>query len=102
MDDRLTGFYGSLKGRRIAMLGLGMSNAPLIFQFLEKGAVVTARDRRSREELGELAGRLEAAGARLLLGDGYLAELDEEIVFRTPGMKYNLPQLDEARRRGVA
>lgn len=84
------------------MLGLGISNAPLIFQFLKAGASVTARDRRTREQLGALAGELEAAGAKLRLGDDYLEGLDEDMIFRTPGMKFHLPQLEDARRRGCA
>lgn len=102
MEERLESFYRFLSGKRVAMLGLGVSNAPLIFQFLQKGALVTACDRRSREQLGELASQLEEAGAVLKLGDDYLSGLDADIIFRTPGMKYNLPQLDDARRRGIA
>lgn len=102
MNDRLEEFYRYLKGKRVAMLGLGVSNVPLIETFVRHGAKVTARDRRSREALGELADQLEQTGASLILGDGYLRDLDEDIIFRTPGIKYTLPQLDAARARGSA
>ncbi len=33
------------------------------------------------------------------LGDGYLSDLTEDMIFRTPGMKFFLPELDAARER---
>ena len=34
------------------------------------------------------------------MGEAYLKGMDEDIIFRTPGMKYHLPELEEARKRG--
>ena len=73
----------------------------MIRQFLQAGAQVTACDRRPREQLDGRAQELEELGARLCLGNGYLEDLDAELVLRTPGMKPYLPQLEAARRRGV-
>ncbi len=95
-------FYRSLKGKTVAFCGIGGSNLPLVKIFAQKEAYVTARDRRAREKLGETAEELERLGVRLKLGDDYLGDLNEEIIFRTPGMKYYLPELNEARRRGAA
>jgi UDP-N-acetylmuramoylalanine--D-glutamate ligase len=95
-------FYGSIKGKTVAFCGIGGSNLPLVKIFAQHGAIVTACDRRSRDKLGETAGELESLGVRLKLGDDYLSDLDEEIIFRTPGMKFYMPELNEARRRGAA
>lgn len=95
-------FYRSLRGKTVSFCGIGGSNLPLVKIFAQKGALVTARDRRSREQLGDTARELESLGVRLVLGEDYLSDLTEEIVFRTPGMKYHLPELEEARRRGAA
>jgi len=95
-------FFKQIKGKKIAMCGIGVSNTPLILDFLSKGAKVYACDRRSRELIGDLADRLEAAGARLCLGDGYLDNLEVDIIFRTPGMNFNLPELEAARKKGIA
>ena len=91
-------FFEQIKGKRIAMCGIGISNTPLIMNFLSKGATVYACDRRSREMIGELADKLESAGAELRLGDGYLDNLAVDMIFRTPGMNWNLPELDAARK----
>ena len=95
-------FYSSVKGKTVSFCGLGGSNLPLVKLFAQRGARVTARDRRSEEQLGAAAGELKALGVRLVTGGGYLDRLDEEIVFRTPGMKYDLPELTAARERGAA
>jgi UDP-N-acetylmuramoylalanine--D-glutamate ligase len=95
-------FYEFIKGRTVSFCGIGGSNLPLVRIFAQKGACVTARDRRSREALGRTAEELEHLGVRLVLGGDYLKNLDEEIIFRTPGMQYTLPELREARRRGAA
>ena len=95
-------FFEQMKGKRIAFCGAGISNTPLILSFLEKGARVYVCDRRTREQLGELADKLENAGAELRLGENYLEKLEVEIIFRTPGMSFHLPELEAARKKGIA
>ena len=84
------------------MCGIGISNTPLILDFLKQGARVIACDRREREQVGEIADRLEAAGAELKLGEHYLDNLEVDIIFRTPGMNFHLEELERARKRGIA
>ncbi len=95
-------FFETLNGKKIAMCGIGISNTPLILSFLEKGARVIACDRRSREQIGENADMLEKAGAELKLGENYLEDLEVDVIFRTPGMSFNLPELEDARKKGIA
>lgn len=95
-------FFSQLNGKKIAMCGIGISNTPLILSFLKQGARVFACDRRERIQVGELADRLEAAGAELRLGEGYLDNLEVDIIFRTPGMNFHLEELERARKRGIA
>ena len=45
-------FFKQINGKKIAMCGIGVSNTPLILNFLNKGATVYACDRRSREQIG--------------------------------------------------
>ncbi|MEE0929145.1 MAG: UDP-N-acetylmuramoyl-L-alanine--D-glutamate ligase [Acutalibacteraceae bacterium] len=100
MDTRR--FWENISSKKIAMLGIGVSNTPLIMNFLDKGARVYACDRRSRQQIGELADKLEAAGAELKLGEDYLENLEVDIIFRTPGMSFYLPELTAARKKGIA
>ena len=95
-------FWENISSKKIALCGIGVSNTPLIMSFLEKGARVYACDRRTRAQIGELADKIEEAGAELRLGEGYLEDLEVDIIFRTPGMSFNLPELSAARKKGIA
>lgn len=101
MDKRIENFFKSMNGKKIAFCGIGTSNLPLIELFIKYGASVTACDRRTREQLGDSADVAQKAGAKLSLGDDYLKNLDVDIVFRTPGMRYYMDELVEMRNRGV-
>ena len=93
-------YIASLRGRTVAVIGIGVSNTPLLRLLLREGIAVTACDRSDRAKLGALAGELEAAGAKLQLGDGYLQGLDQDVIFRTPGLRPDVPELEAARARG--
>ncbi len=95
-------FFQYINGKTVTFCGIGRSHMPLIKLFRERGAVVSARDKRSLEELGENGKTLQEMGVQLILGEGYLQDLNEDIIFRTPGMKYHLPELEAARSRGSA
>lgn len=93
-------YLRSLQNRTVAVIGIGVSNQPLIQLLLSRGVAVTACDKKSREALGPLAGELEAQGCSLRLGEGYLRGLDQDVIFRTPGMRPDLPELTAAVERG--
>ena len=93
-------YIASLRGKTVAVIGIGVSNTPLLRLLLREGIAVTACDRSDRAKLGALAEELEAAGAVLRLGDGYLQGLDQDVIFRTPGLRPDVPELEAARARG--
>lgn len=96
----LNEYIESIKEKRIAVIGIGVSNEPLIELLLNKGCHVTACDKRSMEEMGEEGRKLEAMGAELKLGADYLEGLDQDIIFRTPGLMPFDPHLEAAKARG--
>lgn len=96
----LNEYIESIKEKRIAVIGIGVSNEPLIELLLNKGCHVTACDKRSMEEMGEEGRKLEAMGAELKLGVDYLEGLDQDIIFRTPGLMPFDPHLEAAKARG--
>ena len=93
-------YIDRLRGRTVAVIGIGVSNTPLLRLLLREGISVTACDRSDRAKLGALAEDLETAGAVLRLGDGYLQDLDQDVIFRTPGLRPDVPELEAARARG--
>ena len=93
-------YVHSLQDKRIAVIGIGVSNTPLIELLCKNGCDVTACDKRSREQMGAEAERLESLGAKLSLGEDYLEGLDQDIIFRTPGLMPFDKHLLAARERG--
>ena len=93
-------YLDSLKDKTVAVIGIGVSNRPLIDLLRARGISVTACDKKTREALGSAGDELEAAGVRLRLGEDYLEHLTEDVIFRTPGMRPDLPQLTAAVVRG--
>lgn len=87
----LRAYLDSLRGKTVAVIGIGVSNTPLVKLLCREGISVTACDRRSRADLGGLAGELEGAGAALQLGDGYLENLTQDVIFRTPACGPDVP-----------
>ena len=59
MGSAFERFFSSLKGKKIAVLGLGVSNRPLVRLLLEYGCDVTGCDRTPREKLDEEVLELE-------------------------------------------
>ena len=92
-------YLDSLKGKRVAVLGIGVSNTPLVKMLLEAGISVTACDKREAPD-GQME-ELASLGAKLQLGKGYLENLTGfDVIFRTPGMRPDLPQLTAAVEQG--
>ena len=96
-----TEYFTSIKDKKIAVLGLGVSNRPLVRLLLEFGCRVTGCDRTPREKLDAEVLELEQQGCRLSLGDGYLEGLEADLVFRTPGMHPGNPALNALRSKGA-
>ncbi len=96
--------YSKLKklvsGKRVAVVGIGVSNTPLIHLLLRLGAIVTACDKRSAEELGDVYTSLNEKGVAFQLGASYLSDLDHPVIFKTPGMRFDIPEFVTARENG--
>lgn len=101
MNNRVAEFFKSIKGKKVTFVGIGTSNIPLIEMFAEKGAIVSACDRQTYEKLGENAIRAEKAGAKLILGDDYLKNIDTDILFRSPGTPFYKEELEDLKKKGV-
>ena len=100
MAITLQEYLASLVGKRVAVIGIGVSNTPLIKTLLQAGISVTACDKSPRENFGGLAEELEAMGATLHLGESYLDGLDQDIIFRSPGIRPDIPPFLAAIEKG--
>ena len=94
-------YFTALAGKKIAVLGLGVSNRPLVRLLLEFGCDVTGCDKTPREKLDQEVLDLEAAGCKLSLGDGYTDGIEADLVFRTPGMHPGNPAIVALAEKGA-
>lgn len=101
MEQAVKSFFESINGKKIALCGIGRSNLPLAKLFTKYGAVVTMCDKRELSCFNDVADELINDGITLRCGENYLNGLETDILFRTPGMYYNMPELFEFRKKGV-
>ena len=97
----LRDYIESLRHKTVAVIGIGVSNTPLLELLLAEGIRVTACDKRSREQMGEQAEHLEQLGCELHLGTDYLKDLDADVIFRTPGLRPDVPEIAACVDRGA-
>ena len=94
-------YFETLRGRSIAVIGMGVSNTPLIRMLLRAELKVTVCDKSPRERVEEQVSELESLGAKFQLGPDYLAKIHRaDVIFRTPGLSPNTPELQKALEGG--
>lgn len=101
---KLTSFESFLKqyrNKKVTVLGIGVSNTPLIELLLRANASITACDKKTKEALGERADELFQKGVQLKLGSDYLKNIDSDYIFRSPGIRPDLPELLGAQKNGA-
>ena len=94
-------YFTSLQGKKIAVLGLGVSNRPLVKLLLHFGCSVVGCDRTPREKVDAEVLELEQLGCRLSLGDTYLDDVQADVLFRTPGMHPGNPAIQTLAAKGA-
>jgi len=93
-------YFESVKGKTAGVFGMGISNRPLIDLLLKAGALVVAGDKKTHEELGDVAKDLEQRGVKLVLGDDFPDKMEGDILFRTPGMRPDIPAISSLVEKG--
>lgn len=95
-------FKKFIAGKKVAVVGIGVSNIPLINFLLKLGANVTAFDKKSYEALGDTALDFQNKGVKLELGENYLENLTGfEVVFKTPSMRIDSDALVKVKSEGA-
>ena len=90
-----------IKENSCAVVGVGVSNLPLIDVLLSVGAHVVAYDEKSVEALGDTAELLIQKGVELVTGDNAFDKIKENIIFRSPGIRPDKGALAFASGRGA-
>ena len=101
MNTEFNEFLKSVNGKKCTVVGMGVSNIPLIRLLLEHGAIVTVCDKKEDHDM-TVVSEFTDKGAKMIFGKNYLSDiLEAEIIFKTPGMRYDLPELKSAEKIGA-
>ena len=88
MTEAAKKYFDSLKGKKVAFVGMGVANVPCAEFMARHGIDVYACDKRDKEYIGaEICDKLEKLGVNFSLGENYLDILpDMDLVFRSHGI----------------
>ena len=90
------------RDRRVAVIGLGISNIPLIRYLVAEGAQITVCDRQKPIDLESRLSQIAGLPVSYKLGEGYLDDLqDFDVIFLSPGIPKDLPEISALREQGV-
>ena len=102
-NKNLEEFKTYVKGKYVAIMGMGVSNTPLIKYLMDLDANITVFDKKSEEELDKsLIEEYAIQGVKFSLGENYLKNLvGYDIIFRSPSMRPDIPELEKELDRGA-
>jgi len=102
-NPRLSEYKAFLNGKTASVIGVGISNIPLIEFLLKNNVKVTARDMKSFDELCSVNPKvkeLRDRGVNFVLGESYLSDIKEDIVYKSPGIRFDKEEIMKAVENG--
>ena len=102
-NKKLEEFNDYIRFRKIAVIGLGVSNIPLLDYLYEKKARVTVFDQRNIDNIPkEIIDKITNYSFEISLGENYLEKLKGfDLIFRSPSCLPTVPELEEEAKRGA-
>ena len=90
-----------IKNARCAVLGFGVSNIPLVENLVACGNEITVHDKNDLDKLDARANDFSKQGVKFVTGEGYLDEIDADIIFRSPGIRPDYEGIVKAIEKGA-
>ena len=102
-NEKLENFKKFIKGKYVAIMGMGVSNTPLIKYLMDLDANITVFDKKTEDELGKsLIEEYLLQGVQFSLGEDYLNNLHGyDVIFRSPGIRPDIPPIQKEIDRGA-
>ena len=102
-NKKLDEFNDYIKYRKIAVIGLGVSNIPLLDYLHEKKAKVTVFDQRTIDNISkDVMDKITSYSFEFSLGENYLEKLKGfDLIFRSPSCLPTTKELKKEEERGA-
>ena len=102
-NEKLEEFNNYIRGKKVAIIGLGVSNTPLIDYLYNLGSIVTVFDNKDIDTLdGKVLDKIYEYDIKFSFGENYLSKLvGFDLIFRSPSCRPDLPQIIEEIERGA-
>ena len=103
VNEKLEEFEKYIKFRKVAIIGLGVSNIPLIDYLHEKKANVTVFDNKEIQDIPkEIMDKITEYAFSFSIGKNYLSKLvGFDIIIRSPSCLPTVPELEKEEERGA-
>lgn len=103
INEGLNKFNKDIVGKKIAIIGLGISNKPLINYLNNLKAKITVFDNRTQEKIDkDIWEDINKYHIKHYLGNDYLKNLvGFDYIFRSPSCRPDLPEIEEEVKRGA-
>ena len=103
INKKLEEFNKSIKGKKVAIIGLGVSNKPLLEYLYNLGADITVFDNRNKDQIDkDILDKVNEYNLKTSLGENYLKELvGFDIIFRSPSCRPDLPEIEAEVKKGA-
>ena len=103
VNTKLKKFNNELKNKKIAIIGLGVSNSPLIDYMQNLGTKIEVFDKREEEKIDkDILNKIKEYKIEKHFGVNYLSNLkDFDIIFKSPSCRPDLPEIEAEVKRGA-
>lgn len=103
VNTKLEKFNNWIKNKKVAIIGLGVSNAPLIDYMQKLQANLTVFDNRVEEKIDKnILEKIKKYNIKKQFGENYLSNLkDFDIIFKSPSCRPDLPEIEAEVKRGA-
>ena len=103
VNTKLEEFNNWLKNKKVAIIGLGVSNSPLIDYMYKMNANITVFNNKTEDKIDKsILQKIEQYKIEKHFGENYLSNLkDFDIIFKSPSVRPDLPEIQEEVKKGA-
>ena len=100
VNEKLEEFNNYIKNKKVALIGIGISNIPLIDYLYNLGSKIVLFNNKQIDD--RILDKIYKYNLEFYFGEKYLTQLhDFDIIFRSPSCRPDLPEIKEEIKKGA-